>query len=105
MRAQIATAKAAGALSIGVSSRAIGVMAAERPQFVAALAALAPQGLLPVAGGLIIFDNMLSHGGVVRPQNPREAALDAHNLKLAADPRVESVLVPIADGLMICKKK
>jgi len=56
-------------------------------------------------GGLIIFDNMLSHGGVLRPQNPREEALDALNRKLAVDSRVESVLVPIADGLTLCKKK
>jgi caffeoyl-CoA O-methyltransferase len=58
-----------------------------------------------VPGGLIIFDNMLSHGGVVRPQSPREEALDALNRKLAVDPRVASVLVPIADGLTLCRKK
>jgi uncharacterized protein GlcG (DUF336 family) len=54
MRAQIAAGKAAGALAIGVSSRAIGVMAAERPSFVAALANIAPQGLVPAAGGVLI---------------------------------------------------
>ena len=54
MRWQVASAKAAGALSLGMSSRKIGEMAAERPQFVAALAPLAPSGLLPVAGGVII---------------------------------------------------
>ena len=38
LRPQIATAKAAGALALGVSSRQIGVMAQERPHFVNALA-------------------------------------------------------------------
>ena len=53
MRPQIAIGKAASALGLGVSSRKIGEMAAERPTFVASLAALAPQGLVPAAGGVI----------------------------------------------------
>ena len=55
-------------------------------------------------GGLIVFDNMLSHGRVVDPQDDRDRALDALNRKLAADPRVESVLLPVADGLNFCRK-
>lgn len=54
LRMDIAIGKAAGALALGVSSRKIGEMAAERPHFVAALSHLAPKGLLPVAGGVII---------------------------------------------------
>lgn len=54
LRPQIAIGKAAGALGLGISSRKIGDMAAERPTFVATLASLAPQGLIPAAGGLII---------------------------------------------------
>src|SRR5688572_20951512 len=53
MRPQIAIAKAASALGLGVSSRKIGEMATERPTFIASLAALAPQGLVPAAGGVI----------------------------------------------------
>src|SRR5687768_14685217 len=52
MRPQVAVAKAAGAPGLGVSSRKIGEMAAERPTFVASLAALAPLGLVPAAGGV-----------------------------------------------------
>lgn len=56
---------------------------------------------------LIIFDNMLSGGkvadDVLESENVR--ALDALNQKLAADERVESVLLPIADGLNVCRKK
>lgn len=54
LRPQIAIGKAAGALGLGISSRKIGDMAAERPTFVATLASLAPQGLIPAAGGLIV---------------------------------------------------
>ncbi|CAN7521355.1 heme-binding protein [Phenylobacterium sp. LjRoot219] len=57
LRPQIATAKAAGALALGVSSRQIGAMAQERPHFVGALAALgagAATAIVPVAGGVLI---------------------------------------------------
>ena len=54
LRPQIAIAKASGALDVGVSSRKLGVMALERPSFIAALSALAPEGLVPAAGGVLI---------------------------------------------------
>jgi len=61
MRFQIATGKASGALAIGVSSRKIGEMAAERPSFVAALGAIAPHGVIPAAGGVIV----VGEGGII----------------------------------------
>ena len=54
MRLGIALGKAAGALALGVSSRKIGEMAAERPSFIASLGHLAANGLIPVAGGVIV---------------------------------------------------
>src|SRR5258708_30193612 len=54
LRLDIARGKAAGALALGVNSRRIGEMAAERPSFIAALGHLAPGGLIPVAGGVIV---------------------------------------------------
>lgn len=54
LRPQIAAGKAGGALSLGVSSRKIADMAAERPSFVASLGPIAPQGIIPVAGGVLI---------------------------------------------------
>jgi uncharacterized protein GlcG (DUF336 family) len=54
LRPQIAIAKASGALALGVSSRVIGEMAAERPTFIASLGPLAPHGVVPAAGGVII---------------------------------------------------
>ena len=53
LRPQIAIGKAASALGLGVSSRKIADMAAERPTFVASLASLTPHGLGPAAGGVI----------------------------------------------------
>lgn len=54
LRPEIATAKASGALALGVSSRRIGDMAAERPSFVAALGPISQHGVVPAAGGVIV---------------------------------------------------
>jgi uncharacterized protein GlcG (DUF336 family) len=56
LRPQIACAKAGGALALGISSRKIGDMATERPTFVASLGPIAPHGVVPAAGGVIIVD-------------------------------------------------
>ena len=56
LRPEIAIGKAAGALALGVSSRKIGEMATERPTFIASVAGLAPRGVIPAAGGVIILD-------------------------------------------------
>ena len=57
--------------------------------------------------GLILFDNMLDDGKVaVDPiQDARARFLDALNRKLAKDPRVETVLLSIADGIQLCRKR
>jgi caffeoyl-CoA O-methyltransferase len=58
------------------------------------------------SNGLILFDNMLWGGrlgsGPISEASGR--AIDALNHKLANDSRVESVLLPIADGLQLCRK-
>lgn len=54
--------------------------------------------------GLILFDNMLWGGRLGRAvRHPAGRAIDALNRKLACDPRVESVLLPISDGVTICR--
>jgi uncharacterized protein GlcG (DUF336 family) len=55
LRPQIAAGKAGGALAMGVSSRKIAEMAAERPSFVASLGPISPHGVIPAAGGLLIL--------------------------------------------------
>ena len=67
------------------------------------------ESLIPYVrtGGLILFDNMLRGGEVVHPvekNTPTNRAIDQLNRKLAADSRVQSVLIPMADGLVVCRK-
>ena len=56
--------------------------------------------------GLILFDNMLWGGrlGAGSIQESSGKAIDALNRKLASDDRVQTVLLPIADGLHLCRK-
>lgn len=57
-------------------------------------------------GGIILSDNVLWSGKVVEPLDPSDkstAALLAYNKKLQTDPRVETVLLPIRDGLTLCR--
>lgn len=56
LRPDIAVGKAWGALGMGMSSRAIAELAAERPQFAASLAALAEGKVVPAAGGMLVRD-------------------------------------------------
>jgi caffeoyl-CoA O-methyltransferase len=57
--------------------------------------------------GLILFDNMLWGGllGGDPVQHPNGRAIDALNQKLAQDKRLESVLLPVADGIQVCRKR
>jgi caffeoyl-CoA O-methyltransferase len=56
--------------------------------------------------GLILFDNMLWHGELGgKPQDPNGRAIDALNQKLGKDPRIETVLLPVADGIQFARKR
>ena len=57
--------------------------------------------------GLFIFDNMVWGGRVVEQPltDPDGVAIDQLNQKLATDSRVESVLLPVADGLHFARKR
>ncbi len=69
---------------------------ADKPGYDAYYEALVP---LMRKNALFVFDNMLRGGTIEDPGNEDAIALNALNKKLAADPRVESVLLPFADGL------
>ncbi|MFN3687002.1 GlcG/HbpS family heme-binding protein [Salinarimonas sp.] len=56
-RGEIAMGKAYGAVALGVSSRALGKMAAERPHFVAAATHAVGGMLVPVPGGVLVRDS------------------------------------------------
>jgi caffeoyl-CoA O-methyltransferase len=56
--------------------------------------------------GLILFDNVLWGADSAKPgANDNDRALHALNQKLANDPRIESVLLPISEGIMMCRKR
>ena len=58
-------------------------------------------------GGMVVLDNILWSGTVVYPQpkgDKETAVLKELNDFIQTDPRVENILLPIRDGLMICMK-
>jgi uncharacterized protein GlcG (DUF336 family) len=56
LRADIAAGKARGALGMGLSSRVMSERAAQMPHFFAALGALTNGNVIPVPGGVLIYD-------------------------------------------------
>ncbi|NRB53696.1 MAG: O-methyltransferase [Saprospiraceae bacterium] len=57
-------------------------------------------------GGLIIADNVLWSGKVVQEQRDKDTeALHAFNQMVQDDPRVNNLILPIRDGLLIAQKK
>ncbi|QUH03140.1 class I SAM-dependent methyltransferase [Saccharopolyspora erythraea] len=57
-------------------------------------------------GGLLIADNVLYHGGVVRPDaEGNAAAIRRFNEHVLADDRVEQVMLGIADGITLARRR
>ena len=59
-------------------------------------------------GGLILADNVLWDGKVCQdplPQDKQTLGIARFNDMVSADPRVESVILPLRDGLSIIRKK
>ena len=57
-------------------------------------------------GGIILSDNVLWSGKVVeevKPNDKHTQALKAYNQKIKDDPRVETVLLPIRDGITLSR--
>jgi predicted O-methyltransferase YrrM len=57
-------------------------------------------------GGIILSDNVLWSGKVLEPLHPKDNStkiLLEYNLLLKNDPRVETVLLPIRDGLTVSR--
>ncbi|WP_433347260.1 O-methyltransferase [Micromonospora sp. CA-111912] len=54
-------------------------------------------------GGIVAVDNTLRGGRVLAPQNADDRAIAAFNDEIMADVRVETVLLPIADGLTLAR--
>jgi caffeoyl-CoA O-methyltransferase len=56
-------------------------------------------------GGVILVDNVLYHGGVLAPDNPDTAAIVDFNDMVLADERMEAVMIPLADGLTMARRR
>lgn len=60
------------------------------------------------SGGIILSDNVLWHGKVVQPLEEKDRSTKAvleYNTLLKTDERIETVVLPIRDGLTISRKK
>jgi caffeoyl-CoA O-methyltransferase len=55
--------------------------------------------------GVVLLDNTLRSGKVLDPASDDDHALVALNASLAGDPRWETVLLPLADGLTMLRKR
>lgn len=57
-------------------------------------------------GGFIIADNVLWSGKVLEAERDENTqALHDYNQKIVADERVENILLPVRDGLMVARKR
>jgi caffeoyl-CoA O-methyltransferase len=53
--------------------------------------------------GVVLLDNTLRHGQVLDPESDDDRAVVELNAALVADPRWETVLLPLADGLTMLR--
>ena len=56
-------------------------------------------------GGILLVDNVLWGGRVLHPRDRSDHAIVAFNRRVAADRRVEAVMLPLRDGLTLAYKK
>ncbi|MFW3172593.1 O-methyltransferase [Geodermatophilus sp. CPCC 206100] len=57
------------------------------------------------ANGVVLLDNTLANGRVLDPENDNQRAIVELNAALATDPRWETVLLPVSDGLTMLRKR
>ncbi len=77
---------------------------ADKPNYANYFDALLPRMR---TNGAILVDNVLWDGRVIQADADDEntVAIRAFNDKVANDDRVDTVMLPIADGLTICRKR
>lgn len=56
-------------------------------------------------GGLLVADNALWSGKVLRPKEENGRAIAGFNARVFHDPRVEKVLLTVRDGMMLARKR
>jgi caffeoyl-CoA O-methyltransferase len=75
---------------------------ADKPAYPSYYDALVPR-LRP--GGIVVLDNMLLGENVLHPTTERHEIINALNERIAADERVESVLLGLSDGVTIARRR
>jgi len=77
---------------------------ADKPNYANYFDALLPKMR---TNGAILVDNVLWDGRVIQPDATDEntVAIRAFNDKVANDDRVDAVMLPVADGLTLCRKR
>ena len=77
---------------------------ADKPGYIAYFEALLPR-MRP--GGVILVDNVLWMGRVADPEadDDQTRAIRAFNDRVAADARVDCVMLPVSDGLTLLRKR
>ena len=75
---------------------------ADKTGYAAYVAELHPR-LRP--NGVVLLDNTLRDGRVLDPRDADDRALAELNAALAEDPRWETALLPLADGLTLLRKR
>jgi caffeoyl-CoA O-methyltransferase len=77
---------------------------ADKPNYANYFDALLPKMRTNAA---ILVDNVLWDGRVIQPDADDEntVAIRAFNDKIAHDDRVDTVMIPLADGLTLCRKR
>ena len=55
--------------------------------------------------GVVLLDNVLRGGRILAPETDDDRALAQLNADLVADPRWETVLLPLSDGLTMLRKR
>ena len=58
-----------------------------------------------VSGGLLLLDNVFLGGDVVTPHDERTRIMHELNDRVTADERVDSVMIHVADGLTLVRKR
>lgn len=56
-------------------------------------------------GGLLVLDNVLRGGHVIAGTRPADIAIREVNAAIVADGRVESVMLPVRDGVTLVRKR
>jgi caffeoyl-CoA O-methyltransferase len=56
-------------------------------------------------GGVIAVDNVLRHGQVLAPRDTEGRTVVAFNDMVLADTRVEAIMIPLADGVTLARRR